>query len=346
MLKKEWKNLFRNKFLIIALLAIITVPTIYTTLFLGSMWDPYGKVNNLPVAVVNNDVSTTYEDKKINVGEKLVDNLKENDSLSFNFVDEKTAARGLENGTYYMVITIPKDFSKDATTLLDKNPKKMVLEYATNPGKNYIASKMSQTALSKIQTTIANTVTETYANTVFEQLSTIKDGFEDAADGSLELKEGIGKLKDGSEKINDGLNTLSSSMVTFTDGTTTLSNGLDAYLDGTTSINSASKQLSSGASQLADGANQLNNAVQGISIPNISLTDEQKTAISNSAASSVSNYSSQLSSGIGSAVSNKITSTLTSKDTINTVSSAILSDSNIVQMIGALQLSGDRKSVV
>ena len=340
MLKKEWKNLFRNKFLIIALLAIITVPTIYTTLFLGSMWDPYGKVNNLPVAVVNNDVSTTYEDKKINVGEKLVDNLKENDSLSFNFVDEKTAARGLENGTYYMVITIPKDFSKDATTLLDKNPKKMVLEYATNPGKNYIASKMSQTALSKIQTTIANTVTETYANTVFEQLSTIKDGFEDAADGSLELKEGIGKLKDGSEKINDGLNTLSSSMVTFTDGTTTLSNGLDAYLDGTTSINSASKQLSSGASQLADGANQLNNAVQGISIPNISLTDEQKSAISNSAASSVSNYSSQLSSGIGSAVSNKITSTLTSKDTINTVSSAILSDSNIVQMIGALQLSG------
>nr|MCG4642242.1 hypothetical protein [Bifidobacterium bifidum] len=67
-----------------------------------------------------------------------------------------------------MVITVPKDFSKNATTLLDKNPKKMVLEYATNPGKNYIASKMSQSALSKIQTSIANSVTETYAQTVFE----------------------------------------------------------------------------------------------------------------------------------------------------------------------------------
>ena len=58
MIKKEWKNLFKSKFLIVALIAIMTIPTIYTTLFLGSMWDPYGKVDNLPVAVVNNDVPT------------------------------------------------------------------------------------------------------------------------------------------------------------------------------------------------------------------------------------------------------------------------------------------------
>ena len=89
MLKKEWKNLLKNKFLIVALIAIIAIPTIYSTLFLSSMWDPYGKISNLPVAVVNNDVSVDYEDIKVNVGERLVDSLKENDSLAFNFVDEK-----------------------------------------------------------------------------------------------------------------------------------------------------------------------------------------------------------------------------------------------------------------
>ena len=78
MLKKEWKNLFKNKFLIVALIAIITIPTIYTTLFLGSMWDPYGKVDNLPVAVVNEDKPVTYEGKDVNVGEKFVDKLKDN----------------------------------------------------------------------------------------------------------------------------------------------------------------------------------------------------------------------------------------------------------------------------
>ena len=336
MLKKEWKNLFKNKFLIVALIAIITIPTIYTTLFLGSMWDPYGKVDNLPVAVVNEDKPVTYEGKDVNVGEKFVDKLKDNDSLAFNFVDKETATNGLENGTYYMVITVPQDFSKNATTLLDKNPKKMVLEYATNPAKNYIASKMSQSALSKIQTSIANSVTETYAQTVFEQFESMGDSLDEAADGSLELKDGLTKLEDGGVKISDGLNTLSESMLTFTDGTTSLSKGLDTYLSGVESLSSASKELAAGASTL-------NSSVQGISIPSVELTKEQKNTIKNTAASSVSSYADKLSSGIGSAVSNKVSSTLTADATVSAVSSAILKDTNIAQMVGALQSVGYTK---
>lgn len=343
MLKKELKDLFKNKFLIIALIAVVTIPSIYSTLFLSSMWDPYGKVSNLPVAVVNNDISVDYEDMEVNVGEKLVDSLKENDSLAFNFVDENVAKDGLENGTYYMVITIPKNFSKNATTLLDKNPKKMVLEYATNPGKNYIASKMSDTALNKIQNSISKEVTETYADIVFEQFGTVGDGLEEASDGSLELKDGLGELKDGGVKLSDGLSTLSSSMLTFTDGTNTLSQGLNTYLVGVESLNNGAKELEDGANKLANGANELNSAVQGISIPNISLNDEQKDNIKNTAAASVSTYSDQLSSGIGSAVSSKVSNTLTSESTVKAVSSAILSDSNIAKMIGALQSVGYTK---
>lgn len=343
MLKKEWKDLFKNKFLIVALIAIIAIPTIYSTLFLSSMWDPYGKVSNLPVAVVNNDDPIDYEDMEVNVGERLVDSLKDNDSLAFNFVDEKVAMDGLENGTYYMVITIPKNFSKDATTLLDKKPKKMVLEYATNPGKNYIASKMSETALTKVQNSISEKVTETYADVVFEQFDTVGDGLKEASDGSLELKGGLGDLKDGGVKLSDGLNTLSNSMLTFSNGTNTLSQGLDTYLAGVKTLNSASGELANGANKLADGANQLNSAVKGISIPNISLSEEQKNTLKDTAASGVSGYSKQLSSGIGSAVSNKVSNTLTSDNTVKAVSSAILSDSKIAQMVGALQAAGYTK---
>ena len=39
MLKQEWKKLLGNKIMLIVIVAIIAIPTIYTTLFLGSMWD-------------------------------------------------------------------------------------------------------------------------------------------------------------------------------------------------------------------------------------------------------------------------------------------------------------------
>lgn len=40
MLKNEWKKLLSNKLMLVVVVAIIAIPTIYTTLFLGSMWDP------------------------------------------------------------------------------------------------------------------------------------------------------------------------------------------------------------------------------------------------------------------------------------------------------------------
>lgn len=144
MIKSEWQSFFKNKFMVVAIIAIMIIPTIYTTIFLGSMWDPYGNVDKLPVAIVNKDKSVIYEDKVMDVGNELVDNLKESNSLDFNFVDEDVAERGLENGTYYMVVTIPEDFSANATTLMDDEPQQMALDYETNPGTNYIASKMSE----------------------------------------------------------------------------------------------------------------------------------------------------------------------------------------------------------
>ena len=63
------QNFFWRHFNGIAMAAIVLIPTIYTTLFLGSMWDPYGNVDQLPVAVVNNDKSVDYEGKTLAVGD-------------------------------------------------------------------------------------------------------------------------------------------------------------------------------------------------------------------------------------------------------------------------------------
>ncbi len=340
---QEWKNLFKNRFLIIALVAIITVPTIYTTLFLGSMWDPYGKVENLPVAIVNLDKPVTYKDKNVNVGEELVENLREKDSLDFSFVSKEAAEAGLKDGDYYMVITIPENFSNNAITLLDKNPEKMVLKYDTNPGTNYIASKMSSSALQTIQKNVSATVTKTYAETVFDKLKEINDGFYEAADGSSELEDGLKMISDGNSEVRDGLSKLSNSMLTFTDGIHTFSDGLDTYLDGVGTVNTGAKKLATGAGTLAAGLSKLNDAAAGISLPEIALTEAQKKTISSTASGAVSPYADKLSKGIGSAVASSINGTLTSQTTISTISTAVLNDSNVKQMVTVLTMAGYTK---
>lgn len=265
MLKKEWKSLLNNKLLLVVVIAIITIPTIYTTLFLGSMWDPYGNMDKLPVAVVNNDQPVTYNDKTLKVGSELVDSLKKEDSLCFNFVNEETAKRGLKNGTYYMVITIPENFSKNASTLMDAKPQKMELNYATNPGTNYIASKMSETAMEKVKSSVAEEVTKTYTQTVFDQIVSVGDGMQEAADGTAELDDGITQLADGSKTITDNLKTLADSSLTFKDGSDTLRVGLKEYTDGVSTADSGAAALNDGATQLKDGIGQLSSKVPELS---------------------------------------------------------------------------------
>lgn len=271
MIKQEWAYLRKNKILLLVFLAIIAIPTIYTTLFLGSMWDPYGKVDHLPVAIVNEDKPVTYNDETLEVGNEMVDSLKDNDSLDFHFVSSKEAKDGLKNGTYYMVITIPEDFSANASTVLDEHPRKMVLDYETNPGTNYIASKLSETALNKIRTSVADTVTKTYTETVFDQIVTVGEGMTEASDGAGQLADGAIQLADGNNTITTNLNVLANSSLTFKDGADTLHVGLKKYTDGVAQLDDGSKKLKDGLSTLNNGASALASGVSQLSNGSASL---------------------------------------------------------------------------
>lgn len=271
MIKQEWKNILKNHWIQIVLVALILIPSIYTVVFLGSMWDPYGNSGDLPVAVVNKDKAVEYNDKKLDVGDQLVKKLKDNDSLDFHFVNSKEANKGLKNGDYYMVITIPSNFSKNATTLLDKNPKKMVLNYTTNPGTNYVASKMDDSAIAKIKAEVSASVTKTYAETIFTSIGTMSDGFAEASDGTQQLSDGMTQLEDGNKTISDNLKVLASSSLTFKDGTNTLTKGLKDYTNGVVTVNNGIYQLKTGVGTLgsatptlANGVSDLNTGAQAL----------------------------------------------------------------------------------
>lgn len=264
MLKKEWQSFLKNHWLVIVIIGVMSIPTLYTTIFLGSMWDPYGTIDQLPVAVVNLDQAVTYQDQKMNLGEEMVSSLKEDASLDFHFTDEASAQKGLEDGTYYMVITIPENFSSNATTLLNEHPQKMELEYQTNPGTNYIASKMDETAINKIKSSISTKVTETYANTLFNQIRTVGNGFHEAADGAAQINDGTAQLTDGNTTITDNLEVLATSSLTFKDGANTLNIGLKDYTGGVSQIYQGASLLQGGIDLLNQNNTTLNDGVASL----------------------------------------------------------------------------------
>lgn len=269
MIKAEWKNIAKSTWLKIVLCAIMIIPMIYACVFLGSMWDPYGKTDQLPVAVVNNDKEVEYNDSTMDIGKQLSDKLAKNDSMDFNIVSSTKAQKGLKDGKYYMVITIPENFSKNATTLLDDDPQTMMLTYTTNPQTNYIATKMDDSAMAKVKAEISSTVTKTYSKILFKNVKTLSKGFKTAADGSQKLSDGVNTAKDGNATITENLNTLASSALVFNDGADSLVKGLSAYTEGVSTAKAGAQQLdnnsatlNNGAAQLKAGSSQLLSAVQ------------------------------------------------------------------------------------
>ena len=273
---EELKALIKSPKLWVTMIGVALVPALYNLSFLGSMWDPYGNVENLPVAVVNEDKSATLNDKTLTIGDDIVDSMSKNKALDYHFVSQKKADKGLKDGDYYMVITLPEDLSEKASSLLTDNPKKLNIKYQTTAGRSFVASKMSESAMTKLKDTVSENITETYTKAVFKSMSSLQDGLKKASDGGTQLVDGSQKLESGSQTITDNLNTAASGSQTLADGTATLSSGLTTYTNGVSTLASGANELNSnsvalirGIAQLKESSTQVQRLVDGAN----SLTD-------------------------------------------------------------------------
>lgn len=262
LLLKEFKNIFKNKKTLVQLIAILFVPVLYSGMFLWSFWDPYDKLDKLPVAVVNLDEGSIFEDKTLNIGKDLVSNLKDNKSFEWRFVDNEQGIDGLKDQKYYMMIRIPKNFSKNATTLLDTNPSKLKLEYIPNESYNFLSSQIGETAVLKIKDEVSSNLSETYAQTVFNSLKELSNGMKDASDGASTINDGSIKIKDGSIKLKDNLETLAKSSIVFEEGMLSAYNGSQDLNKGLSTLNNASSQLINGQQTILDGSQSLKDGTE------------------------------------------------------------------------------------
>lgn len=215
--KKDIKDIFTNKVLLVIILGLTVLPSLYAWFNIKASWDPYGSTKNISVAIVNNDKGTEIRGKDINVGDELVKKLKENDNLGWKFVDKADAINGVKKGTYYASVEIPESFSKDLTSLTSDEVKKGKIIYTVNEKINAIAPKITDKGASTIQNEVNQTVVKTVSQIIFEvsnnlgielenqlpKLSNLESELIDVQSKFKDIYKTVNLASDATDKVQD-----------------------------------------------------------------------------------------------------------------------------------------------
>ncbi|WP_201712745.1 YhgE/Pip domain-containing protein [Rossellomorea arthrocnemi] len=282
---QDLKAMVSHKHRRIALGFLLLVPLIYSGLFLSGYWNPYGKLEQLPVAVVNEDEGAVMEDEPIQAGKDFVSELKNSGELNFKFVSSSEADEGLKEGTYYMVVTIPKDFSAKVSTLMDENPEQAKLLYKDNPGKNFVASQIGSSATEKMKAKLSDTISKSYADGVFSKFEELGKGLTKASDGASQLHQGMADEKEGMNTLAAGINGLREGSDQLQAGGQKLSTSAASIESGINKLDSSSARLSAGITSLSQagekmkaGAEQLKNQTRQLAGAESQLSQQQSNA--------------------------------------------------------------------
>ena len=195
--RKDIKEVFRKTNTWIIIVGLIFLPSMYAWPNILSSWDPYGHTNNIKVAVTSEDEGATVDGKELNLGNSLVEGLKNNKNLDWQFVSNKQQAEdGVRIGDYYASIVVPKNFSQDMTSVSRTEPKRATIEYTVNEKINAISPKITNSGASAIANNISKNFVETANGIIFERLHEAGIKFEENLPSIEKAKEEIFKLND------------------------------------------------------------------------------------------------------------------------------------------------------
>lgn len=193
-LHKDCQEVLKNRLITIIVVALMIFPSLYAWFNIEAFWDPYGNTKNLSVAIVNQDKDYEFKNQKLNFGNDIVKNLKENRSLDWNFVNSKTAMEGLNTGRYYAILTIPKDFTKSLMSVTQVDVRKARIIYTTNEKTNAIAEKITDQGANKLQAKISNHLIQVISKTSLGAMGGISNMTDDITPKLTEMKKSLQRL--------------------------------------------------------------------------------------------------------------------------------------------------------
>ena len=291
LLKRDIVRLFKNPAALGVVLVLIILPSLYTWYNVIAFWDPYDNTKDLRVCVVNEDAGTQNElTGEMNVGDLVVDALRQDNRLGWAFTSYDEAMDELRSGQAYAVFVIPSDFSAKLMTITSGSFVKPDIGYYVNEKSAPVATKIMDTGATELD----RTINSTFRSTVGDVVVNVLDGVVKASDEersslqlgtAAELSEAIAALGNAQESLTQADQAFSQSQQTVADAQTALSSARTAAADAATLLAGISQEASDLQSALATYSSALSTSVSGTTEEMASVSWEASQAISQLASS-------------------------------------------------------------
>ena len=176
--KRDLKSIVKNPIALIIVAGVCVIPALYAWVNIKACWDPYGNTSTIPIAVVNSDKGAEVLGEQLNVGQEIIEELKNNKNIGWRFVSKENADSGVIDGTYFASIEIPENFSEDLVSITTDRSKKAEIIYKLDTKANPVAGKIAGVA----EETLVDEITTNFIETVNEKAFEKIDGYEDKID--------------------------------------------------------------------------------------------------------------------------------------------------------------------
>ena len=264
-LKRDVLRLLKVPPALVVVLFLLVLPSVYTWYNVAGFWDPYGNTSALRVCVVNEDRGAESDlTGPIDVGQKVVDALKENDQLDWVFVNRDQAEAQLQAGECYAMFIIPKDFSEKLLTVTTGDFQQPKLEYYVNEKTGPVAPKITDTGSSTLDRQINSVFVGTVAEAAVKAVdSASQESHQALAQAQSKALHELDQAVDALGSLDQAAAGVDAALRAATDQAKAARTDLDAAFGN---LEQASQELKSASQAAADASKALNDfSTQGLS---------------------------------------------------------------------------------
>lgn len=251
------------------LVAAALVPVLFGSLVLWSFGDRVERLDSVPAAVVNLDrpVHLAEGDGKppVAAGRLLAGGLTSpdpgeeslGDAFAWQLTTPEDAERGLREGSYYAVVTIPRDFSRTVSGIASRHPSAARISVRSNDSSSALVGMVGDRVGDVAADRLGRRVTTTYLQGLYRRTDELGGALSRAERGADRLADGAVRLGEGGHRLSEGAGSLSGGLVTLADGADRLGAGAARLAAGGQRLAEGTDRLADGSTRLARGTGRL-----------------------------------------------------------------------------------------